>query len=348
MAPMQVCLVTLGDPQTLTGGYLYHRRMAELAPDHDASVTFHSFPTWPFPLPVVAGKRMLGAVDQADVVVIDSIVAWGAAPWLARVKSPVAGMLHQGPGGVESGTIRRSLQAPLDRMAYRHMARIFVAGQALGDRLEGTVSPDRIVFVPPGRDVAVPGRDLGDIRDGRRIAALSIGNWAPHKGTVELLTALAALPPDLVTLHLVGRTDVDASYAARVERLLAPLDDRVVVHGPLAREEVASLYEATDVFVLPSFIETYGTVYAEAMAMGLPVVGWRAGNLPNLAEDGVNGLIVEPGDVDALGRALRTVAEDDELRRRLGTAARERAQRFPTWDETAERFFGELRALANL
>ena len=58
---------------------------------------------------------------------------------------------------------------------------------------------------------------------------------------------------------------------------------------------MAALYRDADVFVLPSLREPYGTVYGEAMAAGLPVVGWRAGNLPHLAGHGREGLLVEPG-----------------------------------------------------
>src|SRR5690606_1108336 len=123
-------------------------------------------------------------------------------------------------------------------------------------------------------------------------------------------------------------------------RLARPdLAGRVVVHGPLPIDGVAALYQAAAAFVLPSLTEPYGTVYGEAMAFGLPVVGWRAGNLPHLADDGREGMIVPPSDTAGLARALRTLAEDDGLRHRLGTAARERALTRPTWDECAALFF---------
>lgn len=98
-------------------------------------------------------------------------------------------------------------------------------------------------------------------------------------------------------------------------------------------------------FVLPSVEEPYGTVYGEAMAAGLPVVGWDAGNLPHLADDGVEGLIVPTGDVAGLTRALRTISEDAGLRSRMGSAAKNRARAFPTWKQTSTAFFGALRAL---
>ena len=90
--------------------------------------------------------------------------------------------------------------------------------------------------------------------------------------------------------------------AARLAR--ADLVGRVVVHGPLSLEAVAALYQAADAFVLPSLKEPYGTVYGEAMAFGLPVVGWRAGNLPYLAEHEREGLLAEPGDLPGLERGV--------------------------------------------
>ena len=123
----------------------------------------------------------------------------------------------------------------------------------------------------------------------------------------------------------------------------ADLRDRVVMHGRLSREEVAALYRSVDVFVLPSVKEPYGTVYGEAMAEGLPVVGWRAGNLPYLADDGSEGFVLPPGNLGALSRAMATLAEDGDLRRRMGDAARRRAMTRPTWEQSAQLFFGAIR-----
>jgi glycosyltransferase involved in cell wall biosynthesis len=208
----------------------------------------------------------------------------------------------------------------------------------------------QLLVVPPGRDVAPaaagPQRDL---RAGVRIALLCVGNWVARKGILQLLDAVGQLPAGLARLHLVGDDRPDPRYAARVRRRLARSDisGRVECHGRLGREEVADMYRDADVFILPSVREPYGTVYGEAMAAGLPVVGWRAGNLPYLADHGREGLLVEPGDVRGLASALRTLAEDDELRTRLGAAARRRAATFPTWAQTAERFFTAVREAAD-
>ena len=74
------------------------------------------------------------------------------------------------------------------------------------------------------------------------------------------------------------------------------------------------------------------------------MVGWAVGNLPHLAQHGVEGLVVPPADRVALAEALKRLAFDEPLRRRMGTAAAIRAEDFPTWDDTARMPFTELRS----
>ncbi len=351
---LRVSLVTLGDPSTLTGGYLYHQRVASLAPRHGARVQFVSVPPWPFPLGVLAGPAVLAEVQgqRPDVLLMDSIAAVFLAPWLAfrRPRVPVVGIAHQPPGGIDHGPWRTRAQVVLDRRAYRHAAAVLAASALLADQLADSGVPRaRLRVVPPGRDVApAPGQPPGDLRRGGRAALLCVGNWLLHKGIVDVLEAVRRLPADLVTLHLVGDTEKDPSYAKRVRSLLASPDlaGRVVVHGPLPLDEVAAMYAMADVFVLAGTRESYGTVYGEAMAAALPIVGYAAGNLPHLARHEQEGLLVPPGNIEALAAALRRLAEDAALRTRLGAAAAVRAAGFPTWAETAERLFGELRTIA--
>jgi glycosyltransferase involved in cell wall biosynthesis len=348
---LRVSLVTLGDPRTMTGGYLYHWRIAERAASHGARVRFVSLPALPFPLPALAVPAVLREISRQapDVVLLDSIAAAFLGPWPhgQRARPPLVGILHQPPGGIDHGRVRTRVQAILDRRAYRPAARLLVASADLAATLRaGGLPEDLLRIVPPGCDPAAqPVRPRGDLRSGRRAAVLSVGNWVSRKGLLDLLEAVAALPADAVTLHLVGDTGAEPGYAARVRARLGQPDlaGRVVVHGPRAAAEVAGLYRASDVFALASVREPYGTVYAEAMAAGLPVVGWAAGNLPHLARHGVEGMAVPPGDRPGLAAALRRLAYDEPLRRRMAAAAAERAADFPTWDDTAGMVFAELR-----
>jgi glycosyltransferase involved in cell wall biosynthesis len=349
-----VALVTLGDPGQLSGGYLFHRRLAERADANDARLVFVSFADRPFPLAMVQAPLVLRAARRraAQVLVVDSIAAAFLGPWLTiwPPRLPMLAMLHQPPGGIDHGRARTIVQAGLDRLAYRHAQRLLVASDALAAEVRRSVGrPERVFVVPPGRDVAAElAEPPADVRQGRRAALLSVGNWIERKGVLSLLEAVARLAPETATLHLVGNDRADPSYADRVRARLAlpDLAERVVVHGPKSVAEVAAFYRACDAFVLPSLKEPYGTVYGEAMAFGLPVVGWRAGNLPFLAEHEREGVLVRVGDIDRLADALRRLADDPLLRRRLGEAARVRATSRPTWDDVARMFFAHARELA--
>jgi glycosyltransferase involved in cell wall biosynthesis len=344
-------LITLGDSRRVSGGYLYHQRMSDAAPAHAARIIFLSFPEWSFPVAALRGAAVLRRSEElrASAVLVDSIAAALAAPALAmrRHRVPVIAVLHQPPGGVDHGIVRAIAQAPLDRLALRRADILIATSEYLAEQLvEAGFARSRIRVVPPGRDVAAPPKGpVEDLRRGRRAAFLTIANWLPHKGILELLEAFARLPADAAMLHLAGDESADARYAARVRSRLtgADLSSRVVAHGPLSHENVAGFYEAADAFVLPAAHETYGTAWGEAMAFGLPVVGWRTGNLPYLAEDDREGLLVEPGDVEALSQALLRLAIDRDARARLGAAAKRRALARPTWEDSAARFFAAIR-----
>jgi glycosyltransferase involved in cell wall biosynthesis len=339
----------------VTGGYLFHRRLAERAARHDAEISFVSIPDLPLAWAIATGPAWLRSAEMraADVLVLDSIAAGAAAPWLAGVRVPVVGMLHQPPGGMEGHHVGRSILAPFDRWAYRSCRVLMVASAWLAQQLAaGGISPDRLRIVVPGKDLGagqaddaegnVPSRDA--LRAGRRMAALCVANWLPRKGILELLEAFAGLPDELATLHLVGDMKTAGGYARRVHGRLARPDlrDRVVVHGLVPAAAVRRMYRAVDVFVLPSFKEPYGTVWGEAMAAGLPVVGWEAGNLPFLADHGRDGLLAPVGDVPALTAAIEQLARDPSLRLTMASAAARRAEARPTWDETAEAFFAVI------
>jgi glycosyltransferase involved in cell wall biosynthesis len=347
VSQLRLALVTLGDPNRRTGGYRYHRMMAAAAADHEAELRFGSVPQMPWPIPALpAAWRLRAAAEGSDAILLDSIAAAFVAPWIRGVRTPVIAVAHQPPGGLGHGRARASAQRALDGVAYRSAAGVIVAGEGLiDDLLSIGVASERIAFVPPGSDVPVAAGPPLDLRRGRVASVLCVANWAPPKGILELVEAFATLPQPAATLWLVGETDLDRGYAERVRhRISAPdLRDRVVVRGSVPIEEVGRFYRSADVFALCSFSDAYGTAWAEALAAGLPVVAWRAGNLPRLAEHGREGLMAEPGDVAGLASALRATTTDRNLRDRLAAGARRRARTLPTWSSAADRFFAAVR-----
>jgi glycosyltransferase involved in cell wall biosynthesis len=338
-----VSLVSRGSPLELTGGHLYHRRMAERARAHDAVIEWVHATMLRDPL-----RRARG------VVLVDSLAAWSVHSWLLRPQHrdrPLAAIIHQPPGGVAHGALRKALQGRLDEALYRRCDLLLVTSHGFArDLVDRWHLPnERICVVEPGSDLPVAPPAAGeDLRQGRRMALLSVGNWSSNKGVLDLLEAVARLPADRATLHLVGREDVDPHYRRRVQaRLDAPdLSARVVVHGPLTPAQVSRLFAGVDAFVSASVGETYGMAFAEALAAGLPIVGWHTGNLANLIEHGREGYLVAPGDVAGLTRALDRLSTDTAWRHQLESAARLRSLALPTWDDAADRFFGALSQLA--
>ena len=234
-----ISLISRGSPAQMTGGHLYHQRMAEPAPAHGAVVER-----------ITAGGLRDPVRRARGVVLVDSLTAWSVAPWSAAAQpSPTADRRHRPPAAWwrGPGRIRTALQRPLDLALYRRCDLLVVTGHGVRPRAGGPLAPPRRADPRGGAGVRHPGRRGGpgdelDLRRGRRIALLNVANWWPNKGVLELLDAVAALPRDRVTLHLVGREDVDPGYGRRVHaRLRAPdLAGRVVVHGPLAPAQVGA------------------------------------------------------------------------------------------------------------
>jgi len=104
--------------------------------------------------------------------------------------------------------------------------------------------------------------------------------------------------------------------------------DRIRMLGPLERGRVLELFAAADAAVLASTWETFSHMLVEALSVGTPVIATRVGGVPEIVEDGVNGLLVPAGDPEALAAAIRRFFADGELRERLRAAAAPSVERF--------------------
>jgi len=159
---------------------------------------------------------------------------------------------------------------------------------------------------------------------GRRGAGsiVFVGRLAAVKGAPVLLEAFRAVRAahPQATLTLIGDGPLRADLEARAAAL--GLDDAVAFTGYLSQQAVADRLADADVFVLPSFAEGVPVVLMEAMASGLPVVTTRIAGIPELVEHGVSGLLVPPGDVEALAAALTGLLADPARRARMGAAGR--------------------------
>jgi len=150
---------------------------------------------------------------------------------------------------------------------------------------------------------------------------LLTGRLGYEKHAEEVIAAFASFAPEHPgwRLRVLGEGPAAPYLHALVER--EGLGDLVTFRGFIDRADLLAEYVHADIFATASDIETQGLVVLEAMASGTPVVGVRALAVPEMAQDDVHGIIVEPHDTPAMARALASLADDDALRERLGRQA---------------------------
>lgn len=226
------------------------------------------------------------------------------------------------------GRFVRTARAPLRRLIHVLLARAqraIVLGTVLRPMLDGVVPPERVEVVPNG--VPDPGAGLTRQEPAAgRLRVLFLGNLIPDKGYGELIQAVESLVAEGFDTELV-LAGGGLSESARGATLSGtPVRDRIRFTGPVDAAEKTVLLGEADVLALPSYYdnEAHPLVLLEAMAAGLPVVSTRHAAIPEIVCDGTTGLLVEPRDVRALTAALRRLAEDPPLRRRMGEAGRVR------------------------
>jgi len=147
-----------------------------------------------------------------------------------------------------------------------------------------------------------------------------------RKGLPYLLQAMAQIRSDFPNARLLIGGDGEDRSALEQEARSLGLTGRVEFVGAVS--DSADFYRRLDLFVLPSLDEAFGLVLLEAMAAGLPVVGTRVGGIPEILEDGSQGLLVAPADSQALARAIRELCGDPLRQRQMGERACQQARRF--------------------
>jgi glycosyltransferase involved in cell wall biosynthesis len=207
------------------------------------------------------------------------------------------------------------------------------------NQVERFIAPSRFVarcyadsgFDPARIEVVANGVDINQFHPraapppGDVLRVAYVGYLGPHKGIDTLLEAFALLVTQCpkATLHLIGEGPGRPAYETRSEEL--GVADRVHFLGRIEPSQMPQVYSKSDIVVLPSiWDENQPVCLMEAMATGIPVVASRKGGIPELIDDGVNGLLFAAGDAGDLVRQLSALARNPALRQSLGAAARER------------------------
>jgi glycosyltransferase involved in cell wall biosynthesis len=214
----------------------------------------------------------------------------------------------------------------LDRAAC-----IVVVSESWKEWAQGVTSNRHIVCIP--NPVSLP-PVVSQLREPGLV--VFAGRCEASKGIFDLLEAAGILRAQVPGLRIECAGDGDLGkvqrYAASMN--LAP---RVTMRGWLGKEAAERLLSRASVFVLPSYAEGLPMSVLEAMAGGCPVVATHVGGIPNLVTDGVDGLLVPPGNPQALAAALRRILRDPAFARQLGNAARQTIANRYTAERSIER-----------
>jgi glycosyltransferase involved in cell wall biosynthesis len=273
-------------------------------------------------------ERLAMAISDADIVHVhqwDSVVA-NACVLLARMRRrPVFATDH---GGAGPNYWRR---LHLDRL---------LTGFLPVSRFSASFYPelaDRSQVIHGGVDASRYAPRLGENRAG----VLAVGRILPHKGLDALIRGVS--PTTQVTI--IGRT-YDSAYRARLGELAAGKDITFVEDAD--DETVRRAYRTSKVSVLASQYkpesgppsskpELLGLALLEAMSSGCPVIATAVGGMPEIVDDGVTGFVVPPSDPAAIGDAVNTLLNREDVWHDMSVAARESVCRRFTWDATAQR-----------
>jgi glycosyltransferase involved in cell wall biosynthesis len=205
----------------------------------------------------------------------------------------------------------------------------------------GGVRGERLLTVYSGLDMShVPRKEDGYRRRDRFGIPLdvpligTVANLFPRKGIDVMIRALPLMLAYFPNAHYLIVGAGDPGYEGTLRSLVETLGLGGAVHFVGFQEEVYSCLAAMDVYVHPALMEGFGIAILEAMAMGKPVVASRVGGIPEVVRDGLTGLLVSPGNPEALALALVRLLQDPNSRQGMGRAGKQRVEEHFTLEHT--------------
>jgi len=345
---MKIGLIIYGSLDTMSGGYLYDRKLVEYLREQGDTVEIISLPRRNY-FSHLTDNFHFRLPPDLDILIQDelnhpSLLAANSKPH----SYPVISLVHN----LRSSERRPAWQNDFYRVVekrYLHSVDGFVFNSTTTRASVHALIGDSRPYV-----IATPGGDrLGALTEERvraratestPLRLLFLANVTPLKGLHVLLEAVAkeqttfSAQPSAFSLDVVGSLDVDRKYVNEIKESIAVrgLSSIVRFHGILDGNALIEKLQQAHVLVIPSFYEGFGISFLEGMAFGLPIIGTSAGAIPQLIKDGENGFLIPPGDSKMLAQRLTQLASDRELLARMSLSARKRFDQFPIWKQSAE------------
>ncbi|NWF56883.1 MAG: glycosyltransferase family 4 protein, partial [Syntrophaceae bacterium] len=221
---------------------------------------------------------------------------------------------------------------PLFKAIVREVLRNSIGGIVVGEKLKSDVNhciPDERLFVLPN---GIPDIERGEgfrkkEKENGRLNVLFLSNLVDFKGPLEFLKmAQAVVEKEKNVRFILAGEPADPAYYESLLHYIKEncLEDRLSLPGGVYGEEKEKLFQSADVFVLPTFKDTFGMVNVEAMRWSLPVVSSDVGAISEVVIDGINGYIVYPGCISELADRVLMLLRNENLRIKMGGQGRRR------------------------
>jgi glycosyltransferase involved in cell wall biosynthesis len=338
---MKLGLIIYGSLDTVSGGYLYDRKVVEYLRSQGDIVEIISLP-WRNYAAHLMDNLTFKLPKNLDILIEDelnhpSLIAAN----LGKHPYPVISLVHH----LRCSELRPKWQNTfytLVEKKYLDSVDGFILNswttlRAVTDMLDHT-KPSVIAY-PPTDQFGTPLSD-NEIREranSEPLKILFLGNVIYRKGLHTLLEAVKGLRSEVV-VDVVGSLDAEPVYAKLIQEIISRnhLSSFVFLRGSLDKEALIEKLKQAHLLVVPSSYEGFGIVYLEGMGFGLPVIGTTAGAASEVIENGKTGYLIQPDDAKSLAEHLKVLAEDRDLLTRLSLNARERYLRQPSWNETAK------------
>ena len=343
---MRIGFLLSGSLDTITGGYIYDRKLVEFLQGSG-----HQVEILPITVPLNVSKLFKGLRSLEtgiyDVLLEDELDHRALIQINRTLKTngecPIVSIVHN-LHSLEFGVRKQDgWDMSLER-EYLDTVDGFVFNSRTTRRAVENLAGSgyRGVIAPPGGDRLPGGISEAGISERAckpgPLRILFLANLLPNKGLQVLLNAIAGLPEDKFVLTVIGNQSTDLIYANKIASQIRRLglEDKVNFSGTRDDAALAAGLLENHVMAVPSFYEGFGIAYLEGMAFGLPAIATTSGAAGEIIRDGENGFLIEPGDSASLAQRLQELDENRELLSQMGINALRRFKEQPTWADSGK------------
>ena len=337
---MRIGLIIYGSLDTLSGGYLYDRKLVEYLRSKGDSVEIISLP-WKNYAVHLMDNFWFRLPKGFDILIEDELnhpslmyANWGKHP------SPVISLVHHLRCSESRPKWQNAFYQVIEKKYLNSVDGFIFNSKTTRSAVHGLIGnqkPNTVAYPPTDRfGQPILEEDIMRRDQTSPLRILFLGNVIERKGLHVLLEAIN-IEPSIFRVDIVGSLTSEPQYTQRIKNFISAnhLSSFASLHGSLDKEPLIEKLRQAHVLVVPSSYEGYGIVYLEGMGFGLPAIGTTAGAAAEIIDDGQTGYLIQPNDSASLFKVLKSLAEDRGSLTRLSFNARQRYLHQPSWEGIA-------------